>query len=548
MILRRPYAFLVKHFRIIHTLLVMGAFFIMMKTFDLVSFFGSYIKSGISYDKAAEAGTKYVSIPFILVSLFMVLLSGIIIYLLKYKKKSIKLYLFLLIYYSILTLALFWMSSFVPSLGYTSPGIRFISIIRDLFRTTIILDIVVMVMCFVRAFGFDVKKFDFKKDLLDLGVTEEDNEEYEFELKIDKDKIKAKVNKGIRYSKYFYKEFHYVFKTVAIIIVVAIFLFIIKLITGIEKIYKENQYFESDSLKMRVLESYKVKDNNFGNKLNDLYFYLIVKTEIQNKTSNNFTVGSSIMRVSYGDYELISPITSENSKLSEFGVNYFSQEIKPGEVRVFNFIYEIPKEYFDDSFTFKYLYGYEYKDRVLEYKYKKVSLSPKTFAEERKQVATANLGEELSFEGSILGNTKITINNAKLNDTFFYNVTKCGNSNCVSSKKSVTAKTAEKFDLTLLRLNYKIDYDYDTLGKKYSNDLFISRFGSIRFEVNGKEYNNRLELDDVTPYYTKDYAIVQVRDKLKLADKIYLDFVIRDKVYTYVIKDSTKTETDEEGE
>ena len=40
---------------------------------------------------------------------------------------------------------------------------------------------------------------------------------------------------------------------------------------------------------------------------------------------------------------------------------------------------------------------------------------------------------------------------------------------------------------------------------------------------------------------------VQIRDKLRKADKIYLDFNIRDKKYTYIIFDKTKEESKEEG-
>lgn len=548
MILRRPYAFLVKHFRIIHTLLLMGALFLMVKTSSIVSFFGSYIKNGISVEESFTVGSKYVPISVLLVSLLMTILTGIIIYLLRYKKKHDKLYTFMLIFYIVLTFMLFWMTSFLPDLAYTSPSIRFISILRDAFRTTMILNVVIIVMCFIRALGFDLTRFDFRKDLLDLGVEQKDNEEYEFELKIDKDKIKSKIRKGFRYTKYFYKENKYIFITLEIIIGCAIVLSFVKLITSIEKVYKQNQYFETEALKIKVLDSYKTKTNSFGNKLNSKYFYVITKVEFNNKQASDYTIDNGEIRLSYSDYELILPTTSENSKLSEFGVNYFSQILKPHETRVFNFIYEIPVEYYDYDFTLKYLYDLYYEKNELKYKYKKVKLSPKTFSDKQEIVKTETLGNEMSFEGSILGNTKITINDINLNDIFYYNVVKCKSSGCVTTKKSVVAKTAEKFDLTLLRINYNIDFDYDVLGKKYSNDEFISKFGSIRFEVKGKEYNNRLELDDVTPYYTNDYALIQVRDKLKLADKIYLDFVIRDKVYTYVIKDNTIKEEKKEGE
>ena len=519
MILRRPYAFLAKHFRAIHAILLMGAFFLMFKIYNLVSFFGSYIKNN--------------GAP-----------RGIIIYLLKHKKKKIKAYIFILVFYIILALMLFWMSSFLSGLQWSSPGIRFISIIRDAFRSCLVINVGVMALCFIRAIGFDLSKFDFKKDLLDLGVEEADNEEYEFDFKIDKDALKAKARKRLRYFKYFYRENKFVFITLEVIVALVIAASIIRIFTGIEKVYKQNQYFETSALKMKVLDSYKTKTNTFGTKLNTKFFYVITKIEFQNKMGYDYTIGSDELKLSYSDYEITAPTTSENAKLSEFGVNYFSQIIKPYETRTFNFIFEIPVEYYYEDFTLKFLYNIEYVDNEMKYSYKKVDLNLKEFSDTATVVKTAKLGEEMSFEGSILGNTKITINNMNINDTFFYNTNKCSTitSSCTTVTRSKTARTTETFDLTLLRLNYKIDYDYDTLGAKYSNDLFISRFATIRFEVNGKEYNNRLDLVDVTPYYTKDYAIVEVRDKLKLADKIYLDFRIRDKVYTYIIKDNTPTE------
>lgn len=549
MILRRPYAFLVKHFRIIHAILLLGALFLMYKTNGIVSFLSSYIKSGISGQEATEAVTNYVPFTIILISSLMTLLCGIIIYLLRYKKKSVALYTYMLIFYIILTALLIWMTSFISDLGYANPGIRFVSIIRDIFRASMISNIVIAIMCFVRAIGFDLTRFDFKKDLLDLGVQEADNEEYEFELKIDKDKIKSNIHKGFRYTKYFYKENRFIFRILGFLLIFLVISTFVKIITSFEKIYKENQVFESNELRMKVLNSYKTKTNTFGNKLNTKYFYLITKIEFENKMSYDYTISDGEIRVNYNDYELISPIKSENSKLSEFGVNYFTQIIKPHETRTFNFIYEIPVEYYyNDDFTLRYLYNIYYKNNELNYEYKKVALTPITFDDEPAIVKTATLGDELSFEGSLLGNTKITINEMSLNDTFYYNLVKCNRVGCEKRTKSVTAKTAEKFDLTLLRINYKIDFDYDALGKKYTNDLFISRFGTIRFEYNGKEYNNRLDLVDVTPYYTNDYAIIQVRDKLKKADKIYLDFNIRDKIYSYIIKDNTTNEEVKEGE
>ena len=549
MILRRPYAFLVKHFKIIHTILLLGSMFLIYKTYNLVTFFGSYIRDNAVVNGVNNLSTKYVTYPMIIVTLILILMNGTIIYLLRYKNKPIKLYLGMLLYHIVLLFLFFWMRSFIGDLPYTNPGIRFISIIRDIFRFSIIVDAAAIGFCFVRAIGFDVKKFDFKKDLLDLGVEDVDNEEYEFELKIDKDKIKSQFNKKIRYAKYFYKENKMFFTAIGVIIIAVFLVFFVKLFTGMEKVYKENQYFETNTLKMKVLDSYKTKTNTFGNKLNSDYFYVITKIEFNNKTGVESAIGSSAIKLSYADYELISPTTTENSKFTEFGENYFSQVLKPFETRVFNFIFEVPVKYYYEDFQLKYLYDITYNsNRDINYEYKKISLAPKTFSNDKKTISTANLGEELSFAGSVLGNTKITIYDMSLNDIFYYNILKCYNKSCNVTTKSVMAKTTEQFDLTLLKLIYKVEFDYDTLGSKYTNNEFLSRFCSIRFIVNGKEYNNRLDLMDSTPYYTNDYSILQVRDKLKLAEKIYLDFNIRDKVYSYVIFDKTVKNEEKEGE
>ena len=540
MILRRPYAFLVKHFKLIHTILLLGSVFVMYKTFNLVSFFGSYIRDVTVVNGVSNLSSKYVTYPTMFVTIFIILVNGIIIYLLRYKGKPYKMYLIMSLYHIVLLLLLFWMRSFVGDLPYTSPDIRFISIIRDIFRFSIIVDIGVIVVCFVRAIGFDVTKFDFKKDLLELGVEEEDNEEYEFEFKFDKDKIKSQIKKKIRYTKYFYKENKAFFNTVALVIVGIIAISVVKIFFSFEKVYKENQSFVVDDLNIKVLESYKTRTNNFGNRINTDYFYVIAKMEITNNGDYEASFGNNMIKVAYSDYELTSYTTTENSKFTEFGEIYFNQIIRPSETRTFNFIFEIPIEFYYEDFTLKYLYDITYdKNNEMKYEYKKVSLSPKTFNDEAKKVKTVNLGEELSFEDSVLGNTKITISSMSLNDIYYYDIYKCYNKKCEKTTKSVNAKTAEKFDLTLLKILYKIEYDYDTLGSKYTNNEFISKFCNIRFEVNGKEYNNRIDLEDMTPYYSNDYSLIQVRDKLKKAEKIYLDFYIRDKIYTYIIKDNS---------
>ena len=458
----------------------------------------------------------------------------------KYKKKPIMFYLYVLITHILLLLSFFYASSFLGTLEFELPDLRFVSIVRDVYRFMSYVQIPIIVICFVRAIGFDVKKFDFKKDLLDLGIDEEDNEEYEFELKLDSEDIKAQTKKRIRKFKYFYKENKFLFVILGIAIIVISISLIVNSILSIEKIYKQGDLIELGNFNVRILDVYKTNVDASGVKVNTKYYYLITKLRIENTSGYNSTFNKGIMRLSYSDVGSTVPTTEMNSKFPEFGVTYFSQIINAGETRDFVFIYEIPIEYYNNHLMLKYLMNVTYSDGKMNYEYKKVDLNPKEIPTETVRKVTKKLGEELVFEDSVLGDTKIVINNIKLADTLFYDTVKCSNGVCNTKNNTISAVKNSNFDLTLMQVDYNISYDYDMLGENYNNKKFISTFGSIRFEINGKEYHNRRALDDVTPFYTNNYSFLQVRDKLKSADKIYLDFTIRDKVYTYVLFDKNE--------
>ncbi len=538
MILKRPYAFLVRHFRIIHALLLFCSIYLMTRTWKFVGFFSSYIKSGQQVIGVDDLSEQYVSSLMNILPLVIILICGIIIYLLHYKNKPVMLYVYIGLIYGLLFLLYRYLDSFLYGMAFETPNIRFINILRDVCRVFTIIQIPVIAFAFVRALGFDVKKFDFKKDLLDLGVEDVDNEEYEFEFNFDGEEAKAGLKKRIRMFKYFYKENRFLFVGIRIVLIVVLLLFAYRFFSSVEKIYAENVFVDVGNYKAKVIESYKTNKDARGSLINNKYFYLVTIIEYENKTNGAITPG--ILYLSYGSNGLTQNTTEMNNKLNEFGVNYSNQTINPKETRRFVFVFEVPIEFYNDTFTLRHLKNVSFENNELNYEYKKVKLSPKEFSKKSQNVDTKYYDEELSLSGSILGNTKIKVDEVILNDYFLYNIRRCKKNACETVTKNITASKNESFDLTLMRMKLKINYDYDTLGRNYTNDKFIQEFGSIRFEINGKEYNNRLQLLDVTPFITNEYIFLQVRDKLKNADKIYLDLNIRDKVYTIIIKDKEK--------
>ncbi len=538
MILRKPYAFLIKHFRIIHFILLFTIIYVLAKTIGILNFFNDYISNNQVISTYEDVSGKYVSTFLLLIVSCVIVISAIILYLMRHKKKPILLYSCIVINYFILLFLLLYSSSFIYNLIFDTPDLRFTKIIRDLYWFELFLQIPILLVLLIRSVGFDIKKFDFRKDLMDLDISVDDNEEFEFQINLDTEDIRAKLRKKIRYFNYYYKENKIVVFSILLCFFLFLSIFVTKKILSLDKIYNELETFKTQYFDITVLESYKTFDDYKGDIINNNKFYVILKLRYKNKSYDDLQINLNNSRLNYTDYNSVPPTTLVYSKFPEFGIPYYSQIIKSGETRDFVLVYEIDKAYYDNDLELKYLYDIKSENNQSAYKYRIVDLEPKEFSDNKEVISECGLGEELVFHNSLLGSTKIIINNMDLSDKYTYNVVRCKNNICNKSIKFLTPSTNNTYELTLMRLDYNIVYD-SILLNNFSISDFIAKFGSIRFVINGKEYESKINLNDVTPYETNSFAFLEVRERLNQAEEIYLDFTIRDKVYTYVIKENS---------
>ncbi len=541
MILRKPYAFLIKYFKIIHAIMVAFIFYITLKTYNIFNFLGTYISNGQVLSTYDDISKIYVNSWFIFSVCLLILISSLVLYLMRYKKKPCLFYIFVSAIHILLLIFLIFTSSFLYNLMFETPDLRLVKIIRDIYLLFIACEIPALLVSLVRAVGFDIKKFDFKSDLMDFNTSAEDNAEFELSLGVDAEDISTKIRKSIRLFKYYYKDNKIVFISIFVCIFLVATIFLTKVVLSIERVYKEDQVFSTRTLDIKVLDSYKTIYDNKGSVISDSKFYVILKLQYKNKSNSGVVLNLDNARLSYTSYNNVAPTTMIYSKFLEFGVPYYNQNLLPNETREFILVYELDREFYDNDFTLKYLYDIQMVNNQPEYKYRKVKLSTKEF-KEVEDVATKKMNEELVFSGSILDDTKITINDISLASRFTYNVTRCKNNVCDNYMDVINPPISNVYDLSILKINYNLKYD-EEMDPEFSIPSFISRFGSIRFIINGKEYNNKLDLIDVTPYPTDGCVFLAIRSKVTNAEKIYLDFTIRDKRYTYIIKDDVMKET-----
>ena len=91
MIIRKPYAFLIKHFKKIHIILLFLSAFIYYKHLQITSFVNEFMRLE-TYDMYNEPITNYVSFLPIFSMILLFLGSILLIILLRHKKKPWKLY------------------------------------------------------------------------------------------------------------------------------------------------------------------------------------------------------------------------------------------------------------------------------------------------------------------------------------------------------------------------------------------------------------------------------------------------------------------------
>ncbi len=103
MILRKPYAFLIKYFHLIHLILFALILYIGIRSYDIVHFLNGYVASGY-YTYSSNLAGSYINF-FMYLAIIVIILATLLVYLLmKAKNKPTKLYVLTIAYYTVLML------------------------------------------------------------------------------------------------------------------------------------------------------------------------------------------------------------------------------------------------------------------------------------------------------------------------------------------------------------------------------------------------------------------------------------------------------------
>ncbi len=535
MIIKKPYVFLIKKFRWIHGILFAMLVFLAVKSINIYTFFSDYATNHY-YVMSSMLASEYIDLTLFVVTILAVLVSALIYFILSLKNKDRKTYVFLCLYYIILFVYFIYMLSIFQNLQSKSLGIETVRAIRDISVIVSLPQIVFLFIICGRTLGFNLKQFDFKKDLEEMQIDTKDYEEVEVEFGKNNYKTARFLRKTLRLTKYFILENKFIVTVLASIIVLATSLAIFVNIKIYNVSYNENVEILANNVYYTVMSSYVTDKDINDNVITKDKKYVLIKIKANNKTTTNYNLYRETFRLELNNTMLI-PTFGLDNKFIDVGKTYSPFEIKSGETKEFIIVFELDNSVNQSEFILK-IKNYDYGNfTTLESEYKDINIVPK-YIDHDEDYGKLYLPIRLNLEETMLGKTNLVLNAYEIATTFKEKYEYCiEENNCMINTYIVKPISTGKGNLSVLKLRGTLDLDEDLYMNKYITNLgdLLSYFGKISYRYRGK-YKTASITKIPTKLKTDEYSYVEVPSELAEANKIEIILTIRGIKYTLVLK------------
>lgn len=535
MILKKPYAFLIKHFRLINLIITLLTGFIVYKSYQIVSFFRGYVNNNYTATFYSGFYQEYVSSLIIFILILIIIGIAAICLLFAYKQKKIKSYFFSLYYYIVLLVAFLIVRNLMIGMEDKLLSAEVARICRDISILALAFQIPLVIIFLINAFGFNLGKYNFKDDLKELEISEQDNEEIEITLNQDTTKLKRTLRRFKREFVYYLKENKYFF---ILIVILSIGAFTYLIYNSSKKIVNR-EYSQSDVFVMNNL-TYKVEDsiitnlNYNGDIIEQNNYYLVVKMYIENNSPDNINVDYKNFRLELGKDKYAYPDLGKGEYFIDYAKNIYTNGIKANTKNTYALIFKVNSQDLKNKYRLKVSNGVASIDNNIVGRFNYVILTPNVIDKVNNE-GTFKQNNEISFVNSNLGKSTLTISNAIFTDKYIYDYQKCNNNNCLNYKDMLVINYSQR-DKTILVLDYifKIDETIPFYNNSNNFNKIINYFVKIKYKKDNVE--NYSDVENITPENMKGKFALKISKDVLDADELYLAIIIRNKEYLVDLK------------
>lgn len=509
MIIRKPYAFLIKNFKKIHVFLLILSLYVFYQLINVNSFVNEFMRLG-TYDLFKDPITNHIT-WFLTLSIFLLIIgSTAILFLLNHKKKPWKIYLIPVIEYFLLLLVLGMIKSFFNSYS-SSVETTDLRMSKDLLTMFLIVQVPVIGIYVIRVFGLDIKKFNFNSDQEFLELSEEDREEIEIGISIDKNSFIRGFKKTIRHLKYFYLEHKFICNSLCGISIIIIGFLLYTNIFITHKSYKQGQFYNVNGYSFRVNNAYYTDKDYKGNIISKQSNFVILDLTIKNNSEAR-TVNLDYFHVKNKTSDYITTTKVFAKEFQDLGVSYETvKKLKRDESLDCIVIYKVDN-YLDKN---KFVLYYQEKSGYL----RKIKLKVTDLSEISDPIEL-KLGEKIEF--NITDGDSIIFDNYEIGKRFNYNVRKCSSEGCYYEKKTLDG-ASEKI--------LKIDFASETWESKNMID-FLTQYGKLIYK-DSNDVEGEIEISNpISKTYYGKTVLFKIPGEVDYKE-ISIDLVVRNKHYVY---------------
>ncbi len=525
MVLRKPYAILIKHFKLIHLILTFLMAYTTLKMRALYKFFVSYISSGwlsINLEEVSE----YVNATCYISSILIVIILFIVFWLMRFKKKP-NLYYKIAMPVYIFSFAVFIFMSHVLN-GAIAELISPLNlrIYRDVTQILFLVQAVLLIVPILRGIGFDVKKFNFKKDIADLQIEDLDSEEIEVNINIDKHKIKRRLNKFGRTSSYIFLRNKLIIYRVLLIAFIVMFGYFLVNVFITNKIYKEGQVVKLDNYSFKVNYSYLTKYNSNNSIISSDYKYIVVNfTPINRIEGNTFNL-DKIDLVINGNYYY--PEVTYYNYFKDLGVGYDNQALSIKNDLDYIMAFRIPASVKVNRAILRYITGTKQKDDNIIKIYKNVKLKLK---DDTKNVLSINskVGNNININSNIF-----KIDKYELANKFTYTYKNCVDDVCEDVNRDINVAN---YGYLIMKLTGEFKLENKGIKQYYNsyNDYYQPMI-YIQYKI-GDDIKKISNVDAVTPTKILDNnKEIYIEVPQEINDASEINFHLKSRNSDYIIK------------
>jgi len=532
MILKKPYAFLIKYFRVIHLALALPIIYILIKTGNIVSFFSDYIDANYYTAITNIAGT-YVNY-FMYLAIIFILASGIAIYfLMRKKEKSTKFYFFLILFYLIIFIMLTITHGILSGMELNTLEATTARAYRDISYIFYLPQFFFAAFNIFRGIGFDIKKFNFETDIKELEITDIDSEEFELTLGIEDYKIKRNIRRFLREFKYYVMENQFIF-TVLCSIIGIIFATIFYLNFEVyNKNYKESQTLSHNNLTMKVVDSIVTNRDHGGNIFKDNKYYVVINLSIENRSKkpqnfdyNNFFLDLGNRRVY--------PTLDRAGYFMDCGLPLKKDtELVSGSKNTYVVAFEIQESEVKKEYDLKILEQTTISIGEITPEFKKITLKPEQTIE-IENMGETKLGKIVTFEKSVIGYSSFQVKEYLIANSFTYQYQYCYENKTCRELSDKILTNSNSVTLLVLKGTYTLDQSTLYYKAARTDRLFPDHFLSVQYRNN--EGVKTAKITNKTPATYEEGLILEVPSEIKEAKEINLLITIRNKRYIVNLK------------